>query len=176
MNSIQRYMVLNSFLLGVIPAMGQQKEDKEIKLNEEAIKHIQFDFLPENMEHYNKPLEAPLEKKWMEVDNPFERGIPRSLTDTFMVRKPKGYIRMCPYSIWTKRGEDPVYDVIMEGRPPELIMNEGPDLSKKIQTDYGHTLRPSTGRMYDMLNNSTPIELDKIFKKYVRPIFKKDKK
>lgn len=67
MNSIQRYMVLNSFLLGVIPVMGQQKEDKEIKLNEEAIKHIQFDFLPENMENYNKPLEAPLEKKWMEV-------------------------------------------------------------------------------------------------------------
>lgn len=29
MNSIQRYMVLNSFLLGVmIPVMGQQKEDK----------------------------------------------------------------------------------------------------------------------------------------------------
>lgn len=83
---------------------------------------------------------------------------------------------MCPYSIWTKRGEDPVYDVTMEGRPPELIMNEGQDLSKKIQTDYGHTLRPSTGRMYDMLNNSTPIEVDKIFKKYIIPIFKKDKK
>lgn len=28
MNSIQRYMVLNSFLLGVISVMGQQKEDK----------------------------------------------------------------------------------------------------------------------------------------------------
>lgn len=28
MNSIQRYMVLNSFLLGVIPVMGQQKEYK----------------------------------------------------------------------------------------------------------------------------------------------------
>ena len=83
---------------------------------------------------------------------------------------------MCPYSIWTKRGEDPVYDVTMEGRPPELIMSEGPGVSKKLQNDYGHTLRPSTGRMYDMLNNSTPIEVDKIFKKYIRPIFKKDKK
>lgn len=28
MNSIQRYMVLNSFLLGVISVIGQQKEDK----------------------------------------------------------------------------------------------------------------------------------------------------
>ena len=55
-------------------------------------------------------------------------------------------------------------------------MSEGPGVSKKLQNDYGHTLRPSTGRMYDMLNNSTPIEVDKIFKKYIRPIFKKDKK
>lgn len=28
MNNIQRYMVLNSFLLGVISVIGQQKEDK----------------------------------------------------------------------------------------------------------------------------------------------------
>ena len=112
----------------------------------------------------------------MEFQNPFDKGIPRSLTDSLMVKKPKGYIRMCPYSIWTKRGEDPVYDVTVEGRPPELIMNEGPDVSKKLQTDYGHSLKPSTGRTYDMLNNSTTIEVGKIFKKYIRPVFKKDKK
>ena len=122
MNTLQRYMVLNSLVLVVIPVMSQQKEDKEIKLNEETVK------------------------------------------------KPKGYIRMCPYSIWTKRGEDPVYDVTVEGRPPELIMNEGPDVSKKLQTDYGHSLKPSTGRTYDMLNNSTPIEVGKIFKKYIKPL------
>ena len=34
MNTLQRYMVLNSLLLVVIPVMSQQKEDKEIKLNE----------------------------------------------------------------------------------------------------------------------------------------------
>jgi hypothetical protein len=112
----------------------------------------------------------------MEFKNPFDEGIPRSLTDTFMVKKPKKYIRMCPYSIWTKRGEDPVYDVTMEGRPPELIMKEGPDFSKRLQTDYGRTLKPSAGRTYDMLNNSTTIEVGKIFKKYIKPIFKKDKK
>lgn len=82
---------------------------------------------------------------------------------------------MCPYSIWIKFGEDPVYDVTMEGRPPELIMNEGPDFSKKLQTDYGHTLKPSTGRTYDMMNNSTPIEVGKIFKKYIKSVFKKGK-
>ena len=159
MNTLQRYMVLNSLVLVVIPVMGQQKEDKEIKLNEETVKLIQFDFLPGDMENYNKPLEAP-----------FDEGIPRSLTDSLMAKKPKGYIRMCPYSIWTKRGEDPVYDVTVEGRPPELIMNEGPDTSKKLQTDYGHSLKPSTGRTYDMLNNSTPIEVGKIFKKYIKPL------
>ena len=62
MNTLQRYMVLNSLLLVVIPVMSQQKEDKEIKLNEETVKLIQFDFLPGDMENYNKPLEAPLEK------------------------------------------------------------------------------------------------------------------
>lgn len=175
MNCIRRYMVLKFLLLIVMPVMGQQKEDKEIKLNEEAVKLIQFDFLPSGMD-YNKPQEAPLEKKWMEFKNPFDEGIPRNLTDTFMVKKPKKYIRMCPYSIWTKRGEDPVYDVTMEGRPPELIMKERPDFSKRLQTDYGRTLKPSAGRTYDMLNNSTTIEVGKIFKKYIKPIFKKDKK
>lgn len=166
-------MVLNSLLLLVIPVLGQQKEDKEVKLNEETVKLIQLDFLLGSMENYNKPLEAPLEKKWMEYKNPFDKGISRSLTDSFMAKKPKGYIRMCPYSIWTKRGEDPVYDVIVEGRLPELIMNEGPDVSKKLQTDYGHSLKPSTGRTYDMLNYSTTIEVGKIFKKYIKPLLLK---
>lgn len=163
-------------MLAAMPVMSQNKDDKEIKLNEEAVKLIQFDFLPESMDKFNKPIEAPLEKKWMEFKNPLDEGIPRNMTDSFLVKKPKGYIRMYPYSIWTKFGEDPVYDVTMEGRPPELIMNEGPDFSKKLQTDYGHTLKPSTGRTYDMLNNSTSIEVGKIFKKYIKPIFEKDKK
>lgn len=85
MNCIRRYMVLKFLLLIIMPVMGQQKEDKEIKLNEEAVKLIQFDFLPGGMD-YNKPQEAPLEKKWMEFKNPFDEGIPRSLTDTFMVK------------------------------------------------------------------------------------------
>ena len=54
MNCIRRYMVLKLLLLIVMPVMGQQKEDKEIKLNEEAVKLIQFDFLPGGMD-YNKP-------------------------------------------------------------------------------------------------------------------------
>lgn len=40
MYTFQQYMVLNSLLLVVISVMGQQKEDKEIKLNEETVKLI----------------------------------------------------------------------------------------------------------------------------------------
>ena len=53
MNCIRRYMVLKFLLLIVMPVMGQQKEDKEIKLNEEAVKLIQFDFLPSGMDYNN---------------------------------------------------------------------------------------------------------------------------
>ena len=88
MNTLQRYMVLNSLLLVVIPVMSQQKEDKEIKLNEETVKLIQFDFLPGDMENYNKPLEAPLEKKWMEFQNPFDKG----MLKTVDIRSPKTVI------------------------------------------------------------------------------------
>lgn len=112
----------------------------------------------------------------MEFKNPFDAGITRSLTDTFVVKKLKGYVRLCPYSIWIKLGEDPVYDVTMEGCPPEFIINDGPDLSNKLQTDYGRSFKPSTGRTYNMLNNSTTIEVSKLFKKYIKPIFRKDEK
>ena len=61
MNCIRRYMVLKFLLLIVMPVMGQQKEDKEIKLNEEAVKLIQFDFLPSGMD-YNKPQELRLKR------------------------------------------------------------------------------------------------------------------
>lgn len=50
-------------MLAAMPVMSQNKDDKEIKLNEEAVKLIQFDFLPESMDKFNKPIEAPLEKK-----------------------------------------------------------------------------------------------------------------
>ena len=88
MNSGKRYMLLCILLIVLKPVMGQQKEDKEIQLNEEAVKLIQFDFLPGSMDKFNKPVEAPLEKKWMEFKNPLDEGIPRNLTDSFLVKKP----------------------------------------------------------------------------------------
>ena len=172
---LQRYIVACIFLLTVLPVLGQEKKDKEIKLNEDAVKLIQFDFLPTGVNH-NEPMAAPIEKKWMEYKNPLDEGISRSITDDFVVKKVRGYVRLCPYSIWTKWDEDPIYDKTIEGEPIELVMNEGPDFSRKLQTDFGYSRKPSSGRTYEMLNNSTSIQVGKIFRKYIRPIFKKNTK
>ena len=174
MNLFRRYITVSILLLAVLPVLGQEKKDKEIKLNEDAVKLIQFDFLPTDVDH-NEPMMAPIEKPWMEYKNPLDEGISRSITDDFVVKKVHGYIRLCPYSIWTKWDEDPVYDKTIEGRPVELVMNEGPDFNRKLQTDYGYSRKPSPGRTYEMLNNSTSIQVGKIFKKYIRPILKKNK-
>ena len=100
----------------ILPAAAQQGQDQEMKLNEDAIKMIQFDFTRPT-EEIAKPLESPLEKKWMEFRTDIK--MPRSLTDTTTVKKIIGYIRAEPYTIWTKFGEDPVYDVLVTGRPKE---------------------------------------------------------
>ncbi|WP_455997735.1 DUF4858 domain-containing protein [Phocaeicola barnesiae] len=100
----------------ILPAAAQQGQDQELKLNEDAIKMIQFDFTRPT-EEIAKPLESPLEKKWMEFRTDIK--MPRSLTDTTTVKKIIGYIRAEPYTIWTKFGEDPVYDVLVTGRPKE---------------------------------------------------------
>ena len=67
-----------------------EKTDSELKLNEDAIKLIKFDFMPEMNNDATKPLEAPLKKPWMEFKA--DLAVPKSLTDTTKVRKPKGYI------------------------------------------------------------------------------------
>lgn len=134
---------------GVLPAMGQQQE-KELQLNMDAVKMIQFDFAPTEKQE-NKPLEAPLNKKWM--DFKVDLKVPRSLIDTTKVWKPEGYVRIEPYTIWTRFGEDPVYDVLVTGRPKkwEISWTLNPNQVYRDE-NYGRSLSPSTGRMYDGLN------------------------
>ena len=71
--------------VGILPAISQQQE-KELQLNMDAVKMIQFDFnsLPKQE---NQPLEAPLNKKWM--DFKVDLKVPRSLIDTTKVWKPE---------------------------------------------------------------------------------------
>lgn len=125
---------------------------QHIQLNEEAIKMIRFDFAPQNREKKTgEPLDAPIDKKWMKFKE--DLSLPRSFTDTTKVKKPKGYIRAEPYTIWTKFGENPVYDVLpnIEKRW-EIHWTLNP--FKDIQEDYGRTLKPSTGKMYSSLHSS----------------------
>lgn len=81
-------------------------------------------------------------------------SLPRSLIDTTRVRKPTGYIRLAPYSIWTKYGEEPVYDRTVEGRPKEqkIYWTFNPYRSY-YNDDWSPT--PSTGSMYQM--NTSPV-------------------
>ena len=129
--------------------MAQQQE-KELQLNMDAVKMIQFDFDPSSKPE-NKPLEAPLNKKWM--DFKVDLKVPRSLIDTTKVKKPEGYVRMEPYTIWTRFGEDPVYDVLVTGRPKkwEISWTLNPNQIYRDE-NYGRSLMPSTGRVYRDLN------------------------
>lgn len=129
--------------------MGQQQE-KELQLNMDAVKMIQFDFNP-TIKPENKPLEAPLDKKWM--DFKVDLRMPRNLIDTTKLWKPEGYIRMEPYTIWTRFGEDPVYDVLVTGRPKkwEISWTLNPNQVYRDE-NYGRSLMPSTGRVYRDLN------------------------
>lgn len=139
---------------GILPAMAQQQE-KELQLNMDAVKMIQFDFTPTEKQE-NKPLEAPLNKKWM--DFKVDLKVPRSLIDTTKVKKPEGYVRMEPYTIWTRFGEDPVYDVLVAGRPKkwEISWTLNPNHIYKDE-EYGRSLMPSTGRMYESVGGSAGV-------------------
>lgn len=128
------------------PVQGQTtvKQESELKLNEEAIRQIQFDFTPPTERKLNELMEAPIDKKWMKFKEDF--SLPRSFTDTTKVKKIEGYVRAEPYTIWTKFGEDPVYDVM-------------PNIQKKweihwqlnpfqLTEEYGRNLRPAPGSTY----------------------------
>lgn len=134
--------------------MAQQQE-KELQLNMDAVKMIQFDFNPTSKPE-NKPLEAPLNKKWM--DFKVDLKVPRNLIDTTKVKKPEGYVRMEPYTIWTRFGEDPVYDVLVTGRPKkwEISWTLNPNQVYRDE-NYGRSLMPSTGRMYESVGGSAGV-------------------
>ena len=122
--------------------------ESELKLNEKAIKLIKFDFMQDFNDEENKPLEAPLEKSWMKFKA--DLAVPKSLTDTTKVRKPTGYIRMLPYSIWTKFGEDPVYDVMVFGKKQkdyQITWTFNPFSGYK--ENYGANISPSAGSISD---------------------------
>ena len=95
--------------------------NKEIKLNQEAVKSIQFNFAPDINEMHKPKMSE--EKPWME----FNKSLPKNFNDTVQWRKPK-FIRLLPYTIFTRFGEDPVNDIIIKTRKDTLRM--------KLKLDY----------------------------------------
>lgn len=75
---------------------------EEIRINTEALKDIEFNFTPLPDELRAKP-KMDEHKPWME----FRYDLPQNYTDTTMQRKPR-YIRLSPYTIYTKWNEIPV--------------------------------------------------------------------
>lgn len=136
-----------------------QKE--ELRLNENAVKMIQFDFTPQSDNKIEKMLEAPIDMEWKR----FKEKVPfkRSFADTTTVKKIEGYVRAQPYTIWNRFDEDPINSVM-------------PTIEKKwsvywkltpylhAQEDYGKTITPSAGKTYDKVTapsgSSVSIETD----------------
>lgn len=120
---------------------SKKKEIENLKINEDAIKLIKFDFMP-SLEN-DKPMDSPIEKSWMKFKKDF--AIPKNLTDTAKVRKREGYIRMLPYTIWTKFGENPVYDIMVFGRKKEYKMTFTLNPFREFEENYGLSIAPSAG-------------------------------
>ena len=111
------------------------------KLNEDAVKSIHFDFSP-TPQKYSKLKTAPIEKPWMDFQ--VDLSVPKSMIDTTKVRKPENYIRMLPYSIWTRFGIDPIYDMYVFGSKKQFeIMWK---LNLERAGEYSRELLPNAGK------------------------------
>ena len=83
----------------------QQKKEEEIYINPEALKSIEFNFMPQKETMKGKPMMDET-KPWMK----FRKDLPLNMTDTTTYRKKK-YIRMLPFSIW---GYDHTSEKVMQ--------------------------------------------------------------
>lgn len=102
--------------------------DEEIKINTEAVKNIQFNFAPE-LKESRKPRMAE-DKPWMD----FDKSLPKNFNDTTRWRK-STFIRLLPYTVYTKWWEDPVND--------KLILDPKDTLTFKLKLDYLKMYIPS---------------------------------
>ncbi len=97
------------------------ESDEDIKINPEAIKNIQFNFAP-NLEDSRKPRMAE-NKPWMD----FDKSLPKSFNDTTRLRNLK-FIRLLPYTVYTKWWEDPIND--------KLVLDRRDTMTFKLNLEY----------------------------------------
>lgn len=86
--------ILSAQAQAEMPDSAQLKKEKEIHINQDALKNIQFNFISSPQLNESQPL-MHQDKPWMR----FRKELPQNMTDTITARK-KEYIRMLPYSIW----------------------------------------------------------------------------
>lgn len=133
-------------------AAQNSKEEKELKLNDDAVRMIRFDFSAQPEENkLNRMLEAPIDKDWMNFRK--DLSMPRSLTDTTRVKSPEAWIRPEPYTIWTKFGENPVYDVLPNPHKEWKIYWTLDPFREDPNENYGRSRPVSTGSMYNRISN-----------------------
>ncbi|MGL5273211.1 MAG: DUF4858 domain-containing protein [Phocaeicola sp.] len=78
----------------------------DIQINSDAVKSIEFNFNPKKEDWKGKPLISE-DKPWLK----FLDDLPKNFGDTTKWVKPK-YLRLTPYTPYTKWNEDPVNDPI----------------------------------------------------------------
>lgn len=148
----RREIIIGCCMISVLPiSLQAQQKEEELKLNTEAVKMIQFNFNSSEKDT-EQPLDAPLEKKWMEFRN--DLSIPRSLTDTAKIKKIEYYVRPEPYTIWVRFGENPVYDVIPNLRKQWKIHWTLTPF-RHYKEEYGRNITPGTGEMYSNVSSPT---------------------
>lgn len=148
-------LVLLLLLTNVFYASAQStsktsaQKEEEIKLNENAVKMIQFDFTAQPNNKIEKMLEAPLEAEWKK----FKEKVPfkRSFADTTTVKQIDGYVRATPYSIWNRYNEDPIESVMPTLKKKWSVYWKLTPYLHKQNEEYGKTIIPSTGEMYEAL-------------------------
>lgn len=139
--------------------MWAQADDKNVHINKEAVNAIRFDFgkQTETPFHKQSQMTAADDKKWLRFK--MDLRVPRNWLDSTKVSKPDNYVRANPYTIFTHFGEDPVYDVLVTGRPQKMEMTWGLNKNATFEDEYGKSILPSPGKMYELLNAGGNVKL-----------------
>lgn len=155
-HAIGRGLSVLFFLAGTLQLSAQNEDETKLQINADAVKMIVFDFNGDPSMQEESPRQAPVEKKWMNFRE--DLRMPRNMTDTAKLWKPTGYFRFEPYTIWTKLGEDPIYDKLVMGRLKKLEFSWtlNPNASHHDE-GYGRNALPSTGRMYQGATGSAGV-------------------
>ncbi len=139
-------------LLFCATTIGVSAQNKEVELNKEAVKLIDFNFNRNSaFSKVNKPQTAASEKKWMEFK--VDLAMPRDWLDTLKLPRHDKYLTIEPYSIWTKPGEDPIFDVLINGNPNKKQYWYLSEESLR-RGAYASTNRTVMTAMYDAINRS----------------------